>query len=282
MICPSCRYQLPAGSQFCPECGTRVSLAPTVPTVDPSIPQQPSVYPAAPQVPTYKAPSVKAQPSAYPPPSYTPPAAPNPSVRPAPVPPSYMPPVKKKSGKNILLTVFTVILAILLLGSLVLNAIQYFMTQEEIASLESTVDEQRKTISNQEKTIDNQKTSLETLQAAAEHQEADAENYRQILELLEGADIGYAADNFNSSDSILILNQWDSSAQFTLTANWTDGGTVSMELSDSYVADVDFDSNEWSTSTTMTVYPYSPGVCVATFSNNVDNNVFKVLIIVTE
>lgn len=105
--------------------------------------------------------------------------------------------------------------------------------------------------------------------------------YDDIVRAAKYGNFGYAASNFRASTGVIVVDKDDSDCKFTLTAHWSNGGTVSVDYS-SYAAFVDFDKNNWSTSTTMSVLPLEEGITVVTFSNDVDSNSFQVLIIVTD
>ena len=77
-----------------------------------------------------------------------------------------------------------------------------------------------------------------------------------------------------------MVDKSETNRKFTLTANWTNGGTVSVDYS-GLSAFVSFDNDSWTTSTKMTIEPWREGVTAVTFSNNVDSKTFKVIIIVT-
>ena len=103
--------------------------------------------------------------------------------------------------------------------------------------------------------------------------------YDEIVVGMESGNAGYAASNFFARDSVIVVSKSDTSRKITLTANWSNGGTVYVNYS-SDAAWVTFDDDEWYTSTKMTVHPRHEGVTVVTFSNSVDTKTFKVLIIV--
>ena len=102
-----------------------------------------------------------------------------------------------------------------------------------------------------------------------------------ICKELSTGNIGYAASNFKASESVIVVDKNETNRKFTLTANWTNGGTVSTDYS-GYSAWVNFDNDSWTTSTKMTIEPWQEGVTAVTFSNDVDSKTFKILIIVTE
>ena len=154
------------------------------------------------------------------------------------------------------------------------KAVETLATQSsEIKILEEKVSSLNSTVSTQEQTITSQKKEIASL--------AENAGYFDIISKgLRNANIGYASNNFKSSESIIVLGKNESNRKFTLTANWAQGGNVSVDYSGS-AAYISFDKNSWTTSTQMTIKPWKEGVTIATFSNDVDSKTFKILIIVT-
>lgn len=140
-----------------------------------------------------------------------------------------------------------------------------------IESKDATIAEQNKTIQSQEKTISSQKSEITSLLPKAN-------NYSVIYSALKSGNIGYAASNFNCSQSIILVKK-GKTKKISLTANWSKGGEVTLSCS-SNAADIDFDQNSWTYSTKLSIKGLSPGVSVATFSNDVDSNTFKIIVIV--
>ncbi len=141
-----------------------------------------------------------------------------------------------------------------------------------IAQKDKKIQSQEKTISSQEKTISSQKNKISSLETKANY-------YSTISSALKSGNIGYAASNFNCAQSIILVKKGETK-RVTLTANWSNGGTVSLSYSAYGIANVDFDQNNWSYSTTLSIKGLSAGVNVVTFSNNVDSRTFKIIIIV--
>ena len=56
----------------------------------------------------------------------------------------------------------------------------------------------------------------------------DSENYQAILDALSDGNIGYAASNFRSSDSIIVVGKDETNKKFTLTANWPNAHIVGL------------------------------------------------------
>lgn len=191
--------------------------------------------------------------------------------------------VSKKRSKAPII-ILSIICALLIAA----NVAQYFLHKEAVSDIEQQlitanntitannkkIDDLEDTISTQTETINSQKNTISNL-------EDDSDHYNDIIRYAKSEDFGYAASNFRASTGVIVVDKDDNDYKFTLTANWTYGGTVEIDYSSS-AAWVEFDKNEWSTSTTMTVIPNYEGVCVVTFSNDVDSKTFSVLIIVTD
>lgn len=146
--------------------------------------------------------------------------------------------------------------------------------QGKVSELEATVEKQTNTINTQTNTINSQKKTISNLKPKAT-------NYDDICSSLKYGNIGYAAYNFKSDESIIVVRKNERDRKFTLTANWSSGGSVGVSYS-STAATVSFDKDSWYTSTTMTVKPRSVGATVVTFTNDVNSDSFKILIIVTD
>lgn len=181
-----------------------------------------------------------------------------------------------------------IILSVICLLLVAANIAQFFLYKEAVRDTEQQlitanntitannkkIDDLEDTISTQTKTINSQKNTISNL-------EDDSDHYNEIIRYAKNEDFGYAASNFRASTGVIVVDKDDDDYKFTLTANWTYGGTVEVDYSSS-AAWVEFDKDDWSTSTTMTVIPNYEGVCVVTFSNDVDSKTFSVLIIVTD
>lgn len=106
------------------------------------------------------------------------------------------------------------------------------------------------------------------------------ENYEEIVFAAELDSLGYADYNFHSNTGVIVLSKYGFPKKIALTAYWASGGTVDIDNSDEAVADIVFDKDSWTKSTSLTITPRSRGVSVVDFSNSVDNSTFSVIIIV--
>lgn len=184
-------------------------------------------------------------------------------------------------------SIIALIIAFVVLAGL--NVYQYVCNDSTVSGLEQQLETSGTTISDLEQqikakdsTISAQKSTIATQNNKIAELEEKAESYNEICSFLSSGNIGYAADNFKSSDSIILVRKGETNRKFTLTAYWSNGGTVSTSYSSFLVAGVSYDNDNWSRSTTMTINPRAEGINVITFTNDVDSKTFKIMIIVTE
>lgn len=193
---------------------------------------------------------------------------------------------KRKKGGNKTLGILTGIIACLIVVALCIAIYQIIelrdmceIRNKQIAELRNEVSELEQTISIQSETINVQGETITKQNEYIDSLEDKATNYDQICTALRYGNIGSAANNFKADKSIIVLRDSERNCKFTLTAHWNRGGTVEVSYSSS-AARVTFDKDSWGTSTTMTVIPKCKGATVVTFKNSVNNDQFKILIIV--
>ena len=286
LICPKCNSDLPEDSDFCQYCGCVINAAGTqieTPKAQP-IPPAPVVSTAPP-----KAKPVEIQNSYFNRASEA----------------NHKKEHKPRKKANAL----SIVLAIALVFSIVANIAlcfyhsyhaediraqldaanatikdiraQLFAANATIAEKDTAINSQATTIIQQMTELSNKTTTINQQKAEISNLKKKGNYFDEIVNEMRYGNAGYAAYNFFASDSVIVVSKNDTNRKFTLTANWPNGGTVEVDYSSS-AAWVSFDNNEWYTSTKMTVHPESKGVTVVTFSNTVDSNVFKVLIVVTD
>ena len=270
MICPKCGMQLPDDSEFCQYCGTKATspVEQVTPPVVSAAPVQDTIVKSIPTVTiseNFEGSKNTEQDSAD------------------------LNPTRKSASKKWIIV--AVSLAIVVLLSASLNVYQYISARTNVEKiselsgkvneLNSTVDTLNGTIADKESQIKNKNTEITNLKNKVSSMESAVENYETIVNAVKYDNLGYAASNFQSSESVIVVSQNEKSRKFTLTANWSNGGNVSVDY-DSYFpsAYVDFDHNSWTTSTKMTIEPRHSGVTVVTFSNDVNRQTFDVIIIV--
>lgn len=272
MICPNCGWKLPDDSVFCQYCGAKVSgmaeqAAPAEARVAPEAPASQGLWPIA-----ADSALVDAQEKAR-----TPKTAST---------------AKRASPKWV---AAVVCLSVLLLGALGLNGYQALAARtaaqdaeaeiaelsETIAQLHAAVEQKDAQISNRDAQISSRDAQITTLNDTIASLEDTADAYHTVINAVKVGRLGYAADHFRASESILIVDRNEKNRKFTLTAHWPDGGTVSVDYNTrSPAAKVEFDQDTWSESTPMTIQPKHPGVTIVTFSNDATRQTFDVVIIV--
>lgn len=110
---------------------------------------------------------------------------------------------------------------------------------------------------------------------------AAAEEYSKVLDFLSSDNAGYASDEFRASRSVLVLSAGGASGEFTLVTDYDEGVSVSLTR-DGGSASLEYAEDSWGYSVNMIVTPVSKGITKATFSNDLNDESFSVLIIVTE
>lgn len=270
MICPNCGLQLPDDSEFCQYCGSKISVPAeqVTPVVEIDTPEQNTIPKSLPIVTVSESPNVHE----------------NGNNEPLNATSS-----EKKAPKKWIVSV--ICLSVLLLALAGLNVYQYLSAQRNeakaaelsaaISELDSKIKRLNSTISEKDIQIKNKNSDITTLNKKVSSLTDDADKYEAIVDAVKYGNLGYAASNFQSSECVIVVGQNEKNRKFTLTANWSNGGTVSVDY-DTYspAAYVNFDQDSWTTSTKITIQPKHSGVTVVTFSNNVNRQTFDVIIIV--
>ena len=172
------------------------------------------------------------------------------------------------SVKNLIITILSIVSAV---------AIGLYIYQFNVLS------SQKNTISSQSSDILSKNNTIKSLRDQVANYEKKADMYDRLISALNKSSLGYASNNFHSSESVIIVSKNQKNRKFTLTANWSNGGSVTAHPQTfSPAAEVSFDNDNWNTSTSMTVKPIHEGVTTVKFSNDVDNRTFDVVIVVTE
>ena len=183
------------------------------------------------------------------------------------------------------------ILIVLLIGSIGFNVYQYLYNQNNVDKLKELSDSSEKfyleiedknnTILKQDAELKSQASEISALKTKVSSLNVYSKNYASIVDIAKLGNLGYASNSFHSSDSIIVVKKGERNKKFTLTASWSNGGTVDVDYNPKYPsASVEFDNNSWSTSTTMTINPKCAGMTTVTFSNDVNNQTFNMIIIV--
>lgn len=164
-------------------------------------------------------------------------------------------PEKKPTGLIAALIVMVAVVVVMgVSGILVWNDLQH------------EIEEKEELIAEQEEQIGDMKTK--------------SENY-DIICSLNNVNIGYISNEFRVTKGTVVLSKEDMGKQITLTTDWLDGATISTSY-EGTSATLEFDNNTWYEKTTMTIVPHHEGITLVTFTNNLNSESFKVLLIVTE
>ena len=166
------------------------------------------------------------------------------------------------------------VMVALVAACLAVTLYQNISMRNQLDTLLVENNELKNTVSEQKTTISKNLTKISNLQKKAD-------NFDDMCDSLQYGNIGTAAYNFKVDESIIVVRKNETDRKFTLTAHWGSGGTVSVSYS-SNAAYVDFDKDSWSSTVKITVKPRNVGATVVTFSNDVNSDKFKILIIVTE
>lgn len=208
-------------------------------------------------------------------------------------------PINKESPKTIKQTshlVIAIALSILLLALGALNVIQYISNrnytvnyQKEINNYKQSIDDYKEEISTLEAEKDTLQESKKNLTSDVQKWRKNAQEYEdasEIVDLIEkygSNSFGYASNNFHTSTGVVVLNSFETK-KITLTAYWSNGGTVDLERYDSAVGymypSVEFGSESWTTSTSLGITANTSGAYIYKFSTTASSEAFNLLIIV--
>ncbi len=179
-------------------------------------------------------------------------------------------PIIKKHRALIPITALSVVAAILL-GLCIYQFIYNNGNSEKITTLESRVNSLQSQGLVNSKTISDLRTQNTSLQEKSDLFDSIC-NYGSI------GSFGYAADHFHANTGLVVMTEGSTKA-ITLTAHWSNGGTVDYDYY-GHSALISLDNDSWYTSTTATIHAYSKGVTRVCFTNDVDNYSFSIIIIV--
>lgn len=185
--------------------------------------------------------------------------------------------------------------SVLLVCSLVVNLVQYGSSAKVQQELEQQLESSNAALTAQESDLlqlENQlritEASRERLKALYQQTKTDLEEAQKdayyfdlIHRFLTGSNAGYASAQFYASKSVLILSLTDEAQSFSLITGFSGYVEYSFRTS-SNSASVSYTENSWHDSTTIRVAPRSTGATFITFSNNLNSQTFRVLVIVTD
>ena len=200
-------------------------------------------------------------------------------------------PAKNKNNSkkiSVLALVLILFLSVFAVASCGLNIYQYLHIQESskvIAAKELTLKENEQVILDKETTIKNQNATISEQESTIKSLNGKVSLYDDLLKALNQNNLGHASNQFFASESVIVLNKSKRNHQFALTADFWEPLSVfaSYSPAQSPSASVSFDEDIWDTnSTTLTVEPHHKGITTVTFSNDINSQTFKLVILVTE
>lgn len=283
MYCIKCGKQLEDGTKFCIFCGSKQEdpapvYAPAAAPEEnvPSAPVYEAPAESAPSAPVYEAPK-ESEPFS---PVYEAPKAPvfeNVPPKFDSAPPVSEPPAKKK-GKGSL--VLCIVLGVLVLALLALNAFQFFVvsanSNADLAASENELAAVKDELADLEEDFADLEDDYDELMDSAGNA---AEIFAQICDYGDGNVIGFGSDEFYAHRSVIVMSAGQEE-YFTITCAYS--GTVTAELSidGDDVIDANF-SGSWSgDETDVNVEALDAGAALITFTNDISNDTFAVLVIV--
>lgn len=272
MYCIKCGAHIPDDSKFCTVCGfnLREAEAKTVPEPSPKVPP---VVPVQQQAPA----SQNTAPQYY--------SAP-PSYEQASVP-------EKKGGMGKTAVVFLVLFVAALFGclALLLNSTslqaQNDEYKEKIGAYENEISAYRGQVEALERTKEAYKNEVSSLEKELEEITAERNELydtvdiaEQVFELMASNDSwGYATENFHANKGIVFLDRFAGTQSIEIFATYYT--TFHLEVSNTNVLDANWSDKEWTEKgTEVFMAPVDTGYCILTFTNDLYDTSFEVLVIV--
>ena len=161
-------------------------------------------------------------------------------------------------------------------------------TQEQLANASSSAADEKSALEDRIEDLEGQ---LAEMEAALEESGASAEElaafYEDVVDLFytydRPFDPAYASENFYADGPICVLSMSDTEGrEMLVTSNPGQAHSLNYEVDDGSIADVVPDSDTFETAISLTVVPKAVGHTLVTFTNDVNDEVVQVLIVVTE
>ena len=242
LVCPNCKLPVSDEAASCPRCGFVFSGEPAVPPAPEAVPVPETVLPESP------------------------------------------PSAKKK--KNVPAIILGILLAISL-GALIYMINQYNILYAENNSNLGVIRDNKARIGSLERDVDAKNQEIGDLRAL------DEDNTETIAELSEKADYhkelmkvlaseeswGYATENFHVDKGVMVLKRFGGMHELKLYSTYYT--TFTFEVSDTSVCIAKWSDDEWiNKDTTVFITPVSAGYATLTFTNELYDTSFKVLVVV--
>jgi cell division protein FtsB len=124
-------------------------------------------------------------------------------------------------------------------------------------------------------------SQVSVLRAQNDNYSQIAADFRRICGFFSSGGAGFASASFKASESVICMSVNDLWKPFTLTTDFGKSATISVQY-EGVSATAEFTEERWGSSTTVNVYPSRKGTTVATYTNNLNDQKFSVLIIVLD
>ncbi len=321
MICNRCGANVPEGINFCIKCGSDLrhqtpASAPQAAPVNapapaaqpqPQAPQRP-VYPQAPVQQPPVQPRLAQEPPVQPRPAQQPPVQPGAQpvqapVNPVPVPqPVAVPsaevnraanqpprqkapkqkapkaPKEKTAKKGSGMLVPFIIALILALAFAACFALLYFDVFDFGKKSSDSKNAEVSDSADKDSGKNDEGKSGDDSSAALS---AKAERYDAVVSFFSEDTPHVGSDRFYADTPVVVLSMKDESATFGITANFLRQASVAYSAGTD-VAVFEWTEESWKKNTDIRVTPKAPGTTVITFTNDLNDATFQVLVIVTE
>ena len=265
-ICPACGKEIAADTRFCIHCGAAVNTQPTA-TAD---------IPVADAPPADTAEGISAAYTVQPA-EETAGIAPTEQTIEKPVleeiPPSLSP--DNKAGRKLQKVHIALIAACLCAAVLgVLNIVQY----TQIGSYKASADALSLQVNTLNETIDGYKNRIDQITKSKQDTETDAQLYNILAQFVTEEVPEYKSKTYYSSDYVLFVPMSSYRKTFTITAKLDDVTVSFYPVGESVTADY---MEEWNGySIDIYLIPEKRGVTTLHFSNDKNDDTFKVMIFV--
>lgn len=252
MFCPKCNSSIPEDSVFCPVCKQQIS-------------GQSASF-------SYNFSEEETEPSFY---------------EQISVPENSSPSASEKPKKT---NVFAIILSVLLavsIGIIIYSFSENSKLSDENAAHLSTIHDRETKIGFLERSVDAKDKEIGDLrkQSEADTREkaalsAKVEYSKELMQVLGSEEKwGYATENFHVDKGVMVIDRFGGMQELKLYSNYYT--TFTFEVSDTSVCIAKWSDEEWiNKDTTVFITPVSAGFATLTFSNDLYDTTFKVLVIV--
>ena len=294
MNCPNCGNTIAGTNTFCAYCGTKLDPVKEEPAAEEAVVKELEEFDLSSAVPMA---SEEESPAEEAPVEEVPvEEAPEEEVPAKKSKKEKAPKEKKQTSKGLLAAV--IVLAVLFAAAAAAGVYLYLQNTEAaealtardvtIAQLETDAADLEGKLTDANAVLDELAAELTAQEDAAALLEEQltaaapkAEAYDLLCAELPAGSFGTGSENFKVDQGIVVVALDETEKTITLTANWEEESIIDVAYS-SQAAGLMFPAEEWVTTATLTVVPQEVGLTVATFTNDKNEETFKVLLLVTE